>query len=315
MDFRLCDWARSQGVRTAVHSNAEFYRHGQHNLPHPDAWWLPTAWRLGAMPPGTRVVPVPAEPERFDPDMARPDRPRFLHPVGKWAYGDRNGTETVVRACHLLRRGGHDLDVTITCLHPLPHECAPGGDWVDVRIGGAEHWWEAYDGYHVLLMPRRWGGLSLPAIEAAAAGMAVVMADVEPNPQSWPIEPVPATIAGKLPVPAGHVDIAEVRPEQLAEVMRRLASSPRDLAEARDRSRQWATEHSWERLAPLYWEELARAITDPFIPPPPRHDPFAARPSQPRQRAGPPGEQQDVAPRRQPVPPPPPSPRRPRVGT
>ena len=284
-DWHLCMWAREQGVRTVNHQNPEFYRHGTHRLPHPDAWWAPTTWRLNHLPPSTVHVPVPVALERFKPPSVRERRSgpvRFLHPVGKFAMYDRAGTETFVRACYLASRG-KPLDATITCLHELPHECAPGGDWVNVKIGGVENYWDAYDGYDVLVLPRRYGGLSLPTQEAMAAGLAVVMPDVSPNTDCWPVVPVPATFAGRVPMPAGQVSLAEVNPTQLVEVMRRLAGSPRELSEWRERSRVWAEAHSWEALLPRYMTELQKVIDGPPSPPPiADHDPFAARP-RPRQ--------------------------------
>ena len=315
MDWRLCKWARDQGVRTIVHVNPEFYRHGLHRLPHPDGWWAPTTWRLDELPAGTVHVPVPVALERFRRQReSTRTRVRFLHPVGKWAMYDRNGTETFVRACHLASRG-EPLDATITCLHPLPHECAPGGEWVDVRVGGVANYWEAYDGFDVVVLPRRYGGLSLSTQEAMAAGLAVVMPDVSPNTECWPVVPVPARLTGRVPMPAGQVPLAEVRPEQLLEVMRRLAGSPRDLRAAKEQSIAWAEEHSWEKMVPRYMTEIQRVITDPLPPPETRvtHDPFAAAPPRVRSRQ-PPQPPPEPRPRRErpTVPPPEPSERRPR---
>ena len=68
----------------------------------------------------------------------------------------------------LLNRLSNPL-LTIGRLHELPHECAPGGDWVNVRIGGVANYWDAYDGYDALVLPRRYGGLCLPVQEGMAA--------------------------------------------------------------------------------------------------------------------------------------------------
>lgn len=279
-DWRACDWARDAGARTVVHVNPEFYRHGQHRLPHPDAWWNPTTWRMNHLPDGTRHVPFPVELDRFagmDARKRASGPARFLHSVGKWAMYDRNGTEQYLRACYLAQH----LDTTVRSQEPL--ESPPGGDWVDVRVGSVDDYWQAYDGFDVLVLPRRYGGLCLPAQEAMAAGLAVVMPAVSPNPECWPIVPIRARNAGRVPLPAGWVEMHDADPGSLAHAMCALDQDPLALEAAKARSHEWATAHSWERMGGVYRDELALAWTGPPAPPPrPKanqgHDPFAASP-------------------------------------
>lgn len=278
-DWRFCDWARDAEVRTVCHVNPEFYRHGRMPLPHPDGWWNPTTWRLDKLPPGTRHVPVPVALDRFEPRMESHTgrSPRFLHSVGKWALYDRNGTETFLRAAY-LHRGR--LDATVRTQDPLPPDVAPAdaADWVTVTEGTSRDYWTAYDGFDVLVLPRRYGGLSLPVQEAMAAGLAVVMPNVSPNPECWPVVPVHARMSGRAPLPVGWVEIADTNPADLASTMAWLADDPAALANARAASRGWAEDHSWERMLPRYLDELAAVIADPAGPPPrdggAGHDPF-----------------------------------------
>ena len=65
----------------------------------------------------------------------------------------------------------------------------------------------------------------------------------------------------------------------LANELIRLRDDPQRLAEARERSLEWAESHSWERLVDLYWTELARVIANPLPPPvvdQRQHNPFSA---------------------------------------
>lgn len=278
-DWRFCDWARDAGIRTVVACNPEFYRHSLHPLPHPDGWWTATTWRLDQLPAGTRLVPVPVELDRF-PNRYRwrdqpPRTPRFLHSAGKFSMFDRAGTETFSRACYLAQT----LDATITCLHDLPHECAPAGDWVNVKVGAIPNYWDAYDGYDVLVLPRKYGGLSLPTQEAMAAGLAVVMPAASPN-LDWPVVPVPAKRGGRVPLPAGWMPLVDVDPGALATILMMLRDDPKMLREAREASLSWAEANSWDVLRELYERELQRVIDDPLPPPVMErghHDPFAAR--------------------------------------
>lgn len=278
MDWRVCDWARDIGSRTVCHANAEFVRHFLFKLPHPDGWWLPTSWRFENMPDGTRIVPVPVALDRFPNRHAwrtqPPREPRFLHAVGRWAMYDRAGTETFSRACYLART----LDATITALEPLPPESQPSGDWVNVKVGSVENYWDAYNGYDVLVLPRKYGGLSLSTQEAMASGMAVIMPDISPN-RDWPIIPIPATRGGRVPLPAGWMPLADIEPGALANEMILLRTDPHRLAEAREQSLEWAEQHSWEKLTDLYMAELEHVIRHPLPAPKVddrQHNPFAA---------------------------------------
>jgi glycosyltransferase involved in cell wall biosynthesis len=279
-DWRLLDWARDMHVRTVIQINPEFYRHGFARLPYPDGWWNPSTWRMDALPPGTVHVPVPVALDRF---RGRPSTPRaktkFLHTVGKWAMYDRNGTETVLRAAHLA---AGLLDVTVASQDPLPPDVAPAGNWAEVRTGSIGNYWEAYDGFDVLVLPRRYGGLCLPVQEAMAAGLAVVMPAISPNVDCWPVCAVEARMTGRVPLPGGWIPMADVDASHLVNVMLQL-EDPRVLDGAKLRSRTWAEEHAWPVMVPLYMERLQAVIDHPLGPPPllaaqGGHNPFEAHP-------------------------------------
>lgn len=189
-DWRLPDWARNMHVRTVIQGNPEFYRHDQvqqmvdayNYKAHPDAWWWPTPWRTDRLPTG-RVVPVPM-PDC--PTIARTDgEVNFLHVVGKRAFEDRNGTDIVINA---LRSIEEPCDFTI---NGFGWELDPGQIRASVGFGspvrlhineaGVEDRWSMYRDQSVLVLPRRYGGLCLPALEAAASGLAVSMPACSPN--------------------------------------------------------------------------------------------------------------------------------------
>lgn len=249
-DWRLAEWARDAGAATVVQLNPEFFVHHREELPAPTVWWNPTTWRMDRLPAGTRHVPVPVALDRFaSSEVEKPEQGqlRALHVVGRPAMGDRNGTELLSKAMRRVT----GVALTVTSQRETVHGAAV--------VGNVPDYWRLYDDQDVLVMPRRYGGLCLPAQEAAAAGLAVVMPACPPNDTMWPIVPVQWQYRGEVMVPAGSIPLAETNARDLAIVLGRLAAEPEELAAARKAARAWAEEHSWEALLPLYREELGRA--------------------------------------------------------
>ena len=240
-DWRLADWAREAKCATVVHANPEFYTHWQTGHPEPTRWWSATDWRIDHLPPDTVVVPMPAPVDRF-PTQASGES--ILHIGGRAATGDRNGTDLVLEAARLTGR-----DVTVATQTPLRNT-----DHVEV-IPHTENWWELYDGHGILLLPRRYGGLCLPAIEACAAGLVPVMPDVTPN-RSWPVVPIPAKAGMSIPLPAGNIESFDVSAESIARTLDDL-----DVDKARAKVAEWASRNSWEAQAPRWLDELDKART------------------------------------------------------
>lgn len=254
-DDHFTEWARTQHVATVVHANPEFVPPGGGwAIGNPTAWWSATSWRLERLPAGSKVVTFPVATDRFTPVEPHDGPCRWLHVAGKRAMSDRNGTLDVIAALALLRE---PCEVTICTQDPtLPPIEAPPHVKVRVSIGGVPDYWSLYVDQDALVMPRRYGGLCLPVQEAMASGMAVVMSDIQPNPGTWPIVGVKARYGPVASMPAGKIPVAAVNPHDLAAIMDTFADpSVRHARQAQ--SRQWADEHSWERLAPQWLTDLA----------------------------------------------------------
>lgn len=242
-DWRIADWGRDQKVATVCHANPEFYLHASRPWPEPSQWWAPTNWRLNHLPPGTVVVPMPAPTDRFTPD---PDdgSTSVLHVGGRAATGDRNGTDVVLMASHLIP------NITVTTQSGVRrHQRA-------VVTGAADNWWDLYDGHAVLLLPRRYGGLCLPIIEACAAGLVPVATNCVPN-HTWPIEPIQCSPGRQVKLPGGWIDTHDCDPNSVADAVRNVLPN---LPQRRRSVIQWANDNSWEALAPLWRERLEQAV-------------------------------------------------------
>lgn len=254
-DDRIVQWAADANVRTICMTMPEFYRADGAQA---DVFWNPTGWRMEHLPPDTRLVPVPVELDRFAGMNEAPyvGPLRVLHNAGHRAAADRNGTTLFLTA---LTRMSRPAAVTVSGQDGrLPQQRhLPSGVTVKSNPRGQHHYWDVYADQDVLVIPRRYGGLCLPAQEGMAAGLAVVMPDVSPN-REWPVVPVDCYERSYITCPGGDVPMVSVDPRKLAAVIGELCHPP-VLAEAKAASRAWAAAHSWEALAPLWRDELARA--------------------------------------------------------
>lgn len=229
-DQRLIGWANEQHVATVIQANPEF--HDPSNPP-PTVTWVATEWRIGHIP-GARIVPMPVALDRFpEPDYSIQPA-RAIHTAGRRATGDRNGTETVLWS----QNWAPDLTIDILEQTDRPY-------------------WENYQDASVFLMPRRYGGLCLPANEACAAGLVPVMTDISPN-RYWPIVPVHHRPNGLVHLFCGEVPTILPDPEHIALTVRQLLDD--DLTPMRKTARQWAEEHSWTSLRSLWESELEHAL-------------------------------------------------------
>ena len=259
-DEQLPKWAADVGCGFVIHANPE-------QLAERTArnrwvtWWAPTRWRLTHLPFGTRVVPMPVAVERFAPKQHDPTGPvTFIHSAGHEAAWDRNGTRIFADAVRDL-----SVDCKVKVFGQdgnLPRFRPRSGSGYDIDItlepGGVRDYWSQYDGGDVLVMPRRYGGLCLPAQEALAAGLAVVMIEVSPN-EMWPGPRIVPSGYQKMRTRCGQVAVHDIDPEDLTRLMEKLAYDRTWLAELQTEAVEWAGRHSWEALLPAWHKELARA--------------------------------------------------------
>ena len=115
-------------------------------------------------------------------------------------------------------------------------------------VGYVEDRWDLYDGCSILVMPRRYGGLCLPVLEAMTRGLAVVMTDIEPN-RTWPIVPVAAAAGATVGMTLGPVRVANC---DLHDLIAQIEHTLEHLEQYQQASLTWARENTWTRLGPLY---------------------------------------------------------------
>lgn len=222
-------------VKTILHVNPEFYRGEPASM-----FWHPTRWRFDEMPQGP-LVPTPIEDERVADSPPGPGK--ILHTVGHMAARDRNGTRTVKVILQQVREpwritSQDSLSIGLR----LP--------WVETMMGHQLDRWALYDGCSILVLPRRYGGQSLPVNEAMARGLAVIMTDCSPNPVSWPVIPVRSRRGPAIKTPGGVLNTFDASPGALTEAIRSLLRDPEELQRRQALSLAWAGEQRWSVQEP-----------------------------------------------------------------
>lgn len=195
-NYELFRVARERGIKTILQNNWEFtdYLQRQH-LPMPDLLVNHSYWHLddqkSLWPDITEYCATPVFIEDYeDTYVENINRPfgkiRFLHIAGRKTYEDRNGTQDLLNAVKLIPK---DVDFELV----IKTQTAEIGDVNDSRViidtSSPKDEKELYWNFDCVIMPRRYGGACLPMNEALAAGLPVIMTDIDPNnkilPETW----------------------------------------------------------------------------------------------------------------------------------
>lgn len=247
--------AEAQGIRSALHVNPEFCDKLQRpNTPDPSIYLAPTTWMFNELPEPKRLQPFPVATDRFMPVIAE-RATRFLHVIGRPAIWDRNGTVELLYALESVKS---ELAVTITCQEPgyvesLINEHAihiPNHVGLHIDSRDIENYWDIYTNQHVLVLPRKFGGMSLPMQEACAAGMPVIATDISPNHDWLPTEwLVPAHRSGDF-MARTKIDLYSADILDLAAMIDLFASSPTVYRSAAKTALDIADSLSWREQGP-----------------------------------------------------------------
>lgn len=205
----------------------------------------PTSWR---MMPGGIHFPFPIDTDRLE-FKQRSEAKRFVHVAGHIAAHDRNGTQLLLQSLNFLKT---PVEVVIYSRQPLNVRRFPAltvKEETDDSI-------DLYDG-DVLVLPRRYGGQSLPMNEAMALGLPVISLDIEPQRGFLhPAGLVPASRQGIYRAQGGRVEVFGCDPRTLAGKMEDLHRNPALVEEMSQHSGHYAESISWENLEGQFREHL-----------------------------------------------------------
>ena len=249
-DWRILDWAREMSVVTVCHGMPELtVQARKRSMAHPDQWWWPTEWMLDRMPLG-RLMPIPSTYKGgLRGALPHDTGPlRVVHPGGKEALADRDGTQTFLDALSYVTE---DVEATVFVQdRHIESWGLPDNVKLSAR-GAVESRWEMYQDQHLMVLPRRYGGLSLKVHESLESGVPVILPDLEPN-RRWPGPRTPSTRGKRILVPCGPLRTFNADPRAIAAEIDTLARD-RSLLEVEQRQAiAWAEQNSWSALRPDY---------------------------------------------------------------
>ncbi len=201
LNFFLFSEAKRLGIKTYCQSNYEFCDNLQKpELPLPDMFLMPSFWHVGTMSAKygddkVMHLPPPTDPNEFSEarkinfNRELTGKKRFVHVVGTLAVNDRNGTLDLLES---LKHTKADFELVIRAQRELPDEYMVNDHRVKYIIENVKESQELYMNFDAMILPRRYGGLSLGTNEALMSGLPVIMTDVSPNnqllPKKWLVE-------------------------------------------------------------------------------------------------------------------------------
>lgn len=251
-DLVLAGLCADRGIRLYVHVNPELWPAEyveQANMGRVRVL-APTCWETGRVGPHV-PLPMPVATDRIVGTVrTRPPR-TFLH-VSAPAFHDRNGTRYVLDAAQQYQ--GPRIRLLVS--GPAAPAATVTGSVEIEPVGDVRDYWDRYtDDIDALILPRRYGGLSLVAQEAMAAGIPVICMDRTPE-NTWPgTRLVPVLGSATHPMKGGQFDVWSCAGAGLAATIRdHVDSDPEPLSRA---ALGYARSISWETLLPRWQEVLA----------------------------------------------------------
>ena len=258
--YELLELAKQKNIKTIIQYNYEFLDYLQNNkLQLPDALWSPSLWHFDEIVEKygdkCRVIhmPPPVDRQRMK-YLQRNKAQKFLHIAGRKTYEDRNGTFILLDALQYIQ--AQDIEIVIRTQQELPII-----DDYRVKINNNDcmEYWNLYNDEDVLLLPRKYGGLSLQLAEAMSCGMLAVMPDISPQNKFLPSELLMKYDRQFIINTRTEIDVYEVSAIELAKKIDYLAGLDKNKCgklsrKMDDISKEW----SWETMLPKYIEEMQK---------------------------------------------------------
>lgn len=242
-DYKVFDICRKYEVKTILQPNYEFLEYPS-DKPLPDLFAAPSTWHFDNIPNPKVLLPVPVNTSLF---TFEPKFKTFVHVVGKPAVFDRNGTDLFLASLKYVKK---PISVIVHSTHRLTIPQIPPyvNFYVDSRP--KPNYWENFTG-GVLVMPRKYGGLSLTVNEALGAEMPVIMSNISPNKDWLPPEWLVNVRQKGSFMCKQKIDIWETDPQLLAYKIEEFCDE-RFYLTAVEKAMELKQQLSWDNLLPLY---------------------------------------------------------------
>jgi glycosyltransferase involved in cell wall biosynthesis len=270
LNFYLHERAKQKGVKVVQQYNREFLDYFKNPnwappalLASPTSWCLEEVQQLGVAPVEMWRMPIDRRKipyRRFD------TLETFVHVMGRPSVHDRNGTIAFLDAANRL---GHQYRYKVYFQPPGDVRAQEYFEPIKQQIPRYEGLVEfiedtpdnatMYETGEVLVLPRRYGGLCLPMLEALSAGMPVIMPNISPNGDLLPKEWLCDAQYGFRFSAHTDWDIYDISVSSLVEKMKSF-SNPDVLGWGNRKAGEIAQSQSWDVQLPL-WEDRLCALS------------------------------------------------------
>lgn len=263
--YELFELARQRGVKTVLQYNYEFLDYLQTpTLPEPDLFLAPSQWHIEDVEVTNPVeyLHVPVNRELI-PYKHRQFGNKFVHIAGQPTHADRNGTEIVLES---LKWVDTEIQLVIHTQNKewldqlLENYTVPNNVRLKIVDIEVKEYQDIYNNpyYDVVLLPRRYGGLSLQLNEALSAGLPVIMSNISPQDKILPEQALVDASEGKIIHTRTNIQTYDVEPIDLAKKIDELHENPEIVSYLSNEANKYAKQIDWKIMAPLYIERLEK---------------------------------------------------------
>ncbi len=269
-DWSLIERCRERGVKTVL---MPMYEWTPRRWPaKPDYILAPSAldydYFAEEFKGRIQFIPVPVDDTTWaERRVAR----RFLHNAGNVGHREHKGTRQLVEAIPMIKSNAvvtiraQDRKVLESILQDNPNSTACKNLVIDTDPKEGRGLWDVHDVY---ASPEKFNGLTLPPVEAYAAGMPVITTDRYPLnsvlPQSRNLFIKPASVH-KACINASYLEFDEcvVSPESIAEKIDEWYGQV--VLNESYLARSWARDNSWSTLKPVYDRFMAKVAANEIL--------------------------------------------------
>lgn len=240
---RFGNIAKDYGVRTVLKINYEWL---VDPAPYADLYVAPLDWYYDKVPSPKTLLPLPVNTRRI-PFRQRDRAETFVHVSGHTGVYDRNGTQEFLSA---IKRVKSDVKFVVYSQNPV--ECNDPRVTIVREVPDYSLLYQTGD---VMVLPRKYAGQAMVMNEALAAGMPVIMTEMEPQTQRLPSNwLIPTDYCSTLMIKR-PIDICYPSVDGLAEIIDGWAHT--DISKDSLKARAIADTFSWDTLGDA-WRKLLR---------------------------------------------------------
>jgi len=247
LNYDLFKVAKAKGIKIILYLNPEFLDYfNQPDLPKPDLFICPTSWLYDKIKPLGNTI-ILRQPIEINDKRKIRKTTHYIHIAGRPAVHDRNGTNLFIEWASRHPEYEYKIYIQPTPQYPLKALYDRTAHLNMQIIQSVEDNRQMYATGDILVLPRRFGGLCLPMLEALSYGMPVIMPNISPNndllPSHWLSQ---AQYNNKFQART-EIGLYDTKPQSIDHIIDNM-----NIRLENRIAHEIARKHSWENLQPLY---------------------------------------------------------------